>query len=332
MAEGAILALIVGVVFVNGWTDAPNAIACAVSTGAMKYRAAAWMAGVCNLLGLLASYLAGALVAETIFSLVDFGGNPRDALTALSAAMISIVLFAVAAWRAGIPTSESHALISAVTGAALALGAGTAGVNLPAWGKVLVGLAASLVLGYGGGWLLTRTLASPLAALKSKSLARTQVLAAGGMAFMHGAQDGQKFVAIFILADIFARGRYPAGPIALADHLPVVFLCGLTMALGTSVGGGRIVELVGYKMVRLQKPEGVCADLGGVLCLLLASAFGVPVSTTHTKTTAMMGAGAAAGAGRVSGKVVRDIVLTWAITFPVCGLLGWGITRLLLSI
>jgi len=112
----------------------------------------------------------------------------------------------------------------------------------------------------------------------------------------------------------------------------VVFLCGLTMALGTSVGGGRIVDLIGYKMVRLQKPEGVCADLGGVLCLLLASAFGVPVSTTHTKTTAMMGAGAAAGSGRVNGSVARDIVLTWLITFPVCGLLGWWVTRLLLRI
>ncbi|MCL2857712.1 MAG: inorganic phosphate transporter [Oscillospiraceae bacterium] len=227
------------------------------------------------------------------------------------------------------PTSESHALISAITGAALALGTGN--VNLAAWGKVLAGLAASLALGYGGAWLLTRTLYRPLAALKAQALARTQILAAGGMAFMHGAQDGQKFVAIFILADLFARGRYPAGPIALSDHLPVVFLCGLAMALGTSVGGGRIVNLVGYKMVRLQKTEGVCADLGGVLCLLLASAFGVPVSTTHTKTTAMMGAGAAAG-GQVSSKVVREIVFTWVITFPVCGLLGWALTRLLLSI
>jgi len=105
MTEGIVLALIVGVVFVNGWTDAPNAIACAVSTGAMKYRAAAWMAGVCNLLGLLASYFAGALVTETIFSLAGFGQNPSNALIALSAAMVSIVLFAVAAWRAGIPVS-----------------------------------------------------------------------------------------------------------------------------------------------------------------------------------------------------------------------------------
>ena len=329
MAEGMVLALIVGVVFVNGWTDAPNAIACAVSTGAMGYRAAAWMAGVCNLLGLLASCLVGAPVAETVLSLADFGGNPQSALIALSGGMAAIVLFAVAAWWFGIPTSESHALISALTGAAIALGGS---VSLPAWGKVLAGLAVSLLLGYGQGWLLVKVFGRALAGLRRSVLDRCQILSAGGMAFMHGAQDGQKFVAIFILADLFARGRYPSGPILPAEHLPVLLLCGLTMALGTSLGGGRIVRLVGFRMVRLEKPEGVCADLGGAACLLAASLFGVPASTTHTKTTAMMGAAAAMGRERVDHSVVGEVVLAWAVTFPVCGFLGWGLAQLALMV
>ena len=319
MAEGIVLALIVGVVFVNGWTDAPNAIACAVSTGAIRYRAAAWLAGVCNLFGLLTSYALGARVAGTMFSLVSFEGGPEASLTALGAAMTAIVLFAVVAWRFGIPTSESHALISALTGAALALG-GSA--NASAWGKVLAGLVISLALGFSLGWVLVRVFARPLSLLRGRVLGKFQVFAAGGMAFMHGAQDGQKFVAIFILAELFAQGRGAGGEISLAGHLPIVLLCGLTMALGTSVGGGRIVDLVGYRMVRLQKPEGALADLSGALCLLAASLLGVPMSTTHTKTTAMMGAAHAANSGHVDTSVVRGILLAWAVTFPVCGLLG----------
>ena len=142
MLEGLILALIVGVVFVNGWTDAPNAIACAVSTKAMDYRRAAWMAGICNLLGLLTVSATGAAVTDTIISLVDFGGDSRAALIALSAAMASIILFAVAAWRFGIPTSESHALIASLTGAAFALNKAP-GIDKTAWGKVLAGLLRS---------------------------------------------------------------------------------------------------------------------------------------------------------------------------------------------
>jgi len=331
MAEGFILALIIGVVFVNGWTDAPNAIACAVSTGAIKYRSAAWMAGLCNLLGLLSSYLTGALVTETIFSLASFDAGPQDSLLALGAAMASIVIFAVVAWRLGIPTSESHALISAITGAAIALGSG-ASIGLPAWTKVLAGLVISIVLGFGQGWLFTKLFGKALAALRGRTLDKFQIFAAGGMAFMHGAQDGQKFVAIFILAELFAKGQSSYGPISLADHLPVLFLCAFTMALGTSVGGGRIVDLVGYKMVRLEKPGGVCADLGGALCLLFASLWGIPMSTTHTKTTAMLGAGAAEGANRVDFSVVGGIILTWGITFPACGFLGWALTHLFLRL
>jgi len=126
-----------------------------------------------------------------------------------------------------------------------------------------------------------------------------------------------------------AKGEYHPGPVTLRRHVGVLLLCAFTMALGTSVGGGRIVELVGERMVRLRKREGLCADLGGALCLLLATLWGIPMSTSHTKTTAMMGAAAAAG-GRVDKEVVGEIMLTWLITFPVCTALGWLLTRFLL--
>ncbi|MGI6402779.1 MAG: inorganic phosphate transporter [Oscillospiraceae bacterium] len=330
MLEGLILALIVGVVFVNGWTDAPNAIACAVSTKAMDYRRAAWMAGICNLLGLLTVSATGAAVTDTIISLVDFGGDSRAALIALSAAMASIILFAVAAWRFGIPTSESHALIASLTGAAFALNKAP-GIDKTAWGKVLAGLLFSIACGYSLSWLSAKLLAAPLGRLKEQTLGRMQVLTAGGMAFMHGAQDGQKFVAVFVMAELLAKGQYHPGPVSLGRHVWVLLLCAFTMALGTSVGGGRIVELVGGRMVQLRKREGLCADLGGALCLLLATLWGIPMSTSHTKTTAMMGVASASG-GKVDKQVVGEIVLTWGITFPVCTLLGWMLTRWLLFI
>ena len=125
--------LTMAVILVNGWTDAPNAIATAISTRAMEPRPAILMAAVFNFLGILVMTAVNKTVAETIFNMVDFGDNSHEALVALCAAMVAIVLWAVAAWIFGIPTSESHALIAGLTGAAIAIHGGLAGVNGSEW-------------------------------------------------------------------------------------------------------------------------------------------------------------------------------------------------------
>ena len=148
--------LTLGVIFVNGWTDAPNAIATCITTRCMGVRSAIMMSAVFNFLGVFIMTQINSSVASTISNMVDFGGNTRDALIALCAALFSIVVYSVAASYFGIPTSESHSLIAGLTGAAIAIQNGIGGVNMDEWAKVLYGLVLSLVLGFGTGWVICK--------------------------------------------------------------------------------------------------------------------------------------------------------------------------------
>ena len=144
--------LTIAVILVNGWTDAPNAIATCVSTRSMHPRAAILMAAAFNFLGILVMTTINKTVAETIYNMVDFGGDSHEALVALCAAMVAIVVWATLAWVFGIPTSESHALIAGLSGAAIALHGGLAGINGSEWVKVIYGLVLSTALGFAMGW------------------------------------------------------------------------------------------------------------------------------------------------------------------------------------
>jgi len=324
--------LTLGVILVNGWTDAPNAIATCVSTRAMKPKAAILMAAVFNFLGVFAMTLLNAKVATTIFKMVDFGSNAKEATTALCAALVAIVVWATLAWKFGIPTSESHALIAGLTGAAIAMHNGLGGVNGGEWVKVLVGLVLSSILGFGlglGSAKLTELLFRRADRPKTSGFFRgAQICGGASMAFMHGAQDGQKFMGVFLLGIFIASGQ--TGVSTFSIPIWLMILCSAVMALGTSIGGYRIIKSVGMDMVKLQTYQGFAADLGAALCLLLASLTGIPVSTTHTKTTAIMGVGASKRLSAVNWGVVKEMVLTWILTFPGCGLLGYLVVKLFL--
>ena len=322
--------LTLGVVLVNGWTDAPNAIATCVSTKSMSPKAAILMAAVFNFLGVFVMTMINKSVAATIYKMVDFGGNSDEALIALCAALFAIVLWATAAWWFGIPTSESHALIAGLSGAAIALHGGFDGINGSEWIKVIYGLGLSTLLGFCFGWIAVKTIE-----LICKKIDRRKTLGffkggqvAGGaaMAFMHGAQDGQKFMGVFMLGIFLANGQ--AGVQEFEIPIWLMVLCSAVMALGTSIGGYRIIKAVGMDMVKLEKYQGFSADLAGAGCLLLASVTGIPVSTTHTKTVAIMGVGAARRLSNVNWGVVKEMVLTWILTFPGCGLIGFFMARL----
>ena len=325
--------LVMAVVFVNGWTDAPNAITNVVATSTLPYRKAVFLAAGGNLLGMLIMGMTTPSVAATVSAIVDFSAVPvRCALAVMCAAMLSIVLFAVCAWYFGIPTSESHALMAALYGAMAALGIEMNERAAASWLKVLLGLFMSLGMGFLFGYLLVKGLGSRLSRWSGRRLDRMQIIGAGAMAFMHGAQDGQKFVAVFAIAQMLLRGTYSTAPIRLTQHIPAMLLCALTMAVGTMAGGRRIVNMVGIKMVELKKHQGVCADIGSALCLLTASLTGVPMSTTHTKTTAIMGAGLGRQGGRVDFGVIKGMLFAWGITFPVCGILGYLLACWLLRV
>lgn len=318
--------LTLGVIFVNGWTDAPNAIATCVSTRSMGPRTAILMAAGCNFLGVLVMTLINASVAQTIYNMVDFRGNSHEASVALCAALFAIVLWAVAAWYFGIPTSESHALIAGLSGAAIALHGGLGGINGAEWVKVLYGLALSTFLGFAFGWAAAKLTALLCRGMDRRKTTRffrgAQIGGAAAMAFMHGAQDGQKFMGVFMLGVFLASGNGDAAQFTLP--LWLMILCSLVMAVGTSVGGYRIIKAVGMDMVKLEKYQGFAADLAASSCLLVSFfTGGIPVSTTHTKTTAIMGVGAAKRLSAVKWSVVKEMVLTWVLTFPGCGLIGF---------
>ncbi len=326
--------LILGVVLVNGWTDAPNAIATCVSTRAIETRKAIIMAAIFNFFGVLVMTMLNAKVAETIYKMVDFHGDATTALVALCAAMAAIVIWATAAWYFGIPTSESHALIAGISGAAVALQGDFSGINPEEWVKVLYGIVLSTLLGFVLGFVtakLTVVIFRNRNRLKSERFfSGAQVAGGAAMAFMHGAQDGQKFLAIFLLGTALAQGNAEITEFEVPIWLMV--LVSLVMGLGTSIGGYRIIKSVGMDMVKLKPYQGFAADLSATLCLLLSSLTGIPVSTTHTKTTAIMGVGASRRLSNVNWSVVKDLILTWVCTFPGCGLLGYLMAKLFLMI
>ena len=322
--------LTLGVIFVNGWTDAPNAIATCISTRCMRVRPAILLSAGFNFLGVLVMTRINASVASTISNMVDFGGNTHEALIALCAALFSIVVYSVTASWFGIPTSESHSLIAGLTGAAIAINNGLGGVNGAEWVKVLYGLVMSLLLGFGSGWLICKLLTRLCAGLdrrKANGFFRyAQIFGASAMSFMHGAQDGQKFIGVLFMGMAFCNGQTSVSGVVIPVWL--MLLCSTVMGLGTSVGGEKIIKSVGMDMVRLEKYQGFAADLSAAFCLLLSSLFGIPVSTTHTKTSAIMGVGAVKRLSAINYGVVKDMMLTWVFTFPGCGLISFAMAKL----
>ncbi len=326
--------LTLGVVLVNGWTDAPNAIATCVSTKSMSPKAAILMAAVFNFLGVLVMTFINKSVAATIYNMVDFGNSSGDALIALCAALFAIVTWATAAWWFGIPTSESHALIAGISGAAIALHGGLGGINGAEWIKVVYGLLLSTVLGFAMGWLSSRlitTICRNMDRRKTRGFFKGGQIAGGAaMAFMHGAQDGQKFMGVFMLGVALVQGN--AGATNFDIPVWLMVLCSAVMGIGTSIGGYRIIKAVGMDMVKLESYQGFAADMAGAGCLLISSVTGIPVSTTHTKTVAVMGVGAAKRISSVNWGVVKEMVLTWVLTFPGCGLIGFLMAKLFMWI
>ena len=326
--------LTLGVIFVNGWTDAPNAIATCIGTRCMNVRSAIMMSAVFNFLGVLIMTHINSSVASTISNMVDFGGNTHEALIALCAALFSIVVYSTGASFLGIPTSESHSLIAGLTGAAIAIHNGAEGVNMGEWVKVLYGLVASLLLGFAIGWGICRLLTIICAKMDRRRTNGVfkygQIFGAAAMSFMHGAQDGQKFIGVLFLGLAFSNGESSVHGMEIPVWL--MLLCSVVMALGTSVGGEKIIKSVGMDMVKLEKYQGFAADVSAAVCLLISSLFCIPVSTTHTKTSAIMGVGAVKRLSAINFGVVKDMVLTWVFTFPGCGLISFVMAKLFMAI
>lgn len=310
-----VLFLVLVAEFINGWNDAPNAIATVISTRVLRPTPALLMASILNILGAI---LTGTAVAATI------GSGIVDA-NAIGLPVIAAAVLAVAVWGAiasflGLPISISHGLVSGLAGAAL-VAAGSGVLLWSGWQKIIAGLGVSTILGFSLAFLLMTMLywilrkASP--GIVHSIFGKLQILSAAFMAFSHGSNDGQKFMGVFALALVLG-GVLPTFSVPLW----VIILCGVVMGLGTAVGGWRVIKTMGCKLTKLESVHGFAAETAAATAIQIASFMGIPLSTTHTISTAIMGVGATKRFSAVRWGVAGNIVTTWILTFPICGALG----------
>ena len=326
--------LISGVMFINGLADAPNSIATCVATRCLTPKRALIMAATLNFLGVLLMSFISTKVAETMFNIVNFGDNISYNLTALSSALLAIVVWSVFTWKMGIPSSQSHSLIAGISGAAIALRGNFSGIDLNEWKKVLIGLIVINLMAFIIGFATTKIIEIVCKHKDRRKTNRffknTQIIAAGIMSFMNGAQDGQKFIGILFLGVALSTGTIEQSSFVIPMWL--IIFCSVLIALGSAIGGVRIIKTVGTKVAKLEKYQGTATDISSAICLFISSTSGIPVSSTHTKSCAIMGVGASRRLSNVNWNVAKQMILTWFITFPGCGFLSFIVTKIVISV
>ena len=330
-------AALVALIIVNGMTDAPNAITCAVVTEALPLKKAATLAGLFNLIGCLLSVTVWGGVAYFTFSLTSFADytDSSAALVALTMGILSVVIWSFLAWYLGIPTSESHGMLASVGGAccAFAIRHGihlSDALNLKGWIGVAIGFLVSTIPPYVFSRFFSLVNSSrhrygdrgkPSNSNRRDALCRYgQITCAMLNAFLHGAQDGQKFIGIAMT--VIALSGLDGDFTITAVAVPVAVL----ISIGTLLGGKRIIEHTGKDLVTLNTAQGFCADLTSSFFLGVCLVAGLPVSTTHAKTCAIMGAGK-----NLNRSVCRQLVIAWIATLPICFCLGFALSYIALS-
>jgi PiT family inorganic phosphate transporter len=315
-----VVVLVLAVIFdyINGFHDTANAIATSVATRALRPSHAILMAAAFNFIGAFA----GTAVAKTI------GAGLVDEATTTQAVVIAALLGAIVwnliTWRLGIPSSSSHALIGGLLGATV-IAAGWGALNLAGiWNKVLVPLVTSPLIGFSGAlllivalfWIFRKSARRPLA----RRFRRLQVLSAGFMAFAHGSNDAQKTMGIITLA-LVSAGLIPGGP-NLVIPPQVIVISATAISLGTAAGGWRIMRTMGHRVVELEPITGFAAETTAATVIYTAAHFGMPVSTTHVISSAIMGVGTSKGSRSVRWGVARSILIAWVVTIPAAAAVG----------
>ncbi len=320
-----VVTLAMGFNYTNGFHDAANAIATSISTRALTPRVALGMAAVANLVGAFF----GAKVAATIGSGIIETPTGPDGLWLVAAALVGATGWNLITWWFGLPSSSSHALIGGLGGAAIVAGVGVQWGVI--WTKVVIPMVVSPVLGIIIGYLVMTAIfwifrnSNPGRVTRGFRVA--QVASAAAMAFGHGLQDAAKTAGVVVLA-LNIAGHHSG------DSIPiwVLLLSAIVISLGTYAGGWRIMRTLGRRIIDLTPPQGFAAETTAASILYVAGlAFGAPISTTHTITSAIMGAGATKRISAVRWSVAGNIVGAWFLTFPGAGLVAvatWYVTAL----
>jgi PiT family inorganic phosphate transporter len=307
--------------YTNGFHDAANIVATIIASRAMTPIQAVMIVGTFEFLGPL---LGGTAVANTIGKFVTLGDVAAVlSLAILMSGLVGAIVWNLATWYFGIPSSSSHALVGGLIGAVVV----SAGVDNVVWGfsqlmhgqltgivKVLAALILSPIIGFWAGFLVLRLLRTALYAASPKAntgLRWAQFVTAAGLAFSHGANDAQKSMGMLTLALLL-------GGFIDKFEVPfwVVLACATAITLGILSGGWRIVRTLGFAIYRVRPMHALSSQLTSAIIILTASAVGAPVSTTHVVATSIMGIGAAERPNAVRWKKAKDIGITWLITIP----------------
>lgn len=318
-----IVILALGFDFINGFHDTANAIATSVSTRALKPRVAIILAAVMNLVGAL--LYTG--VAKTIGGKVTDPFKLEHGLTVVIATLIAAIIWNLVTWWRGIPSSSSHALIGALAGAAVT-SEGWKGINVGGFSTIVIGLTLSpiiaFILGYIIMFLLKHLFARTSPHQVNKGFRTGQILTAALQSFTHGTNDAQKAMGIITLALVSAGWQ---------DHLEVPLWvkisAALSMALGTSVGGWKIIKTMGTKIFKIEPINGFSADASSAAVIFTATLTHLPVSTTHAITSSILGVGAAKRFSSVRWDMAGRIIMTWIITIPISALIAAAVYALL---
>lgn len=338
-----------GVIFVNGWTDGPNSIATLVTTRSMGPKKAVIMCAILNALGVLTigafskyiSTLVGGDVSQTIANLVSWGNASIDQiLCAISCGLLAIIVVSMTCTYFGFPSSQSNCLVGGITGAGFALMVlghkGSIGIN--PWVKVLIGFVGSLLLGFLLGYLFTLLIQRIFKKVSKGASTRFfnvgQIVTSGLMSFMHGVQDGAKFLGISILIGAIlstsSGGVYTETLSALSGTWWLYVPVAIFITLGTFMGGYNIIKTMGKGMANLKKYQAFATDIASSVALLLATFFGLPVSTGTVKSTSIMGGGAARSFRRVKWPTAGKMVMWGALVFPLSMIAGFLLVLILI--
>ncbi|MGQ9545821.1 MAG: anion permease [Dehalococcoidia bacterium] len=334
MPELALLVLVIaaaiGFGVVNGFNDAANAVAASIGSRALSPRNGIILAAFCNFAGAITGLEVAKTIGKGILDPEIVKSLPViTAFLIVFGALATVIIWGTIATRMGLPVSITH---SFVTGLAAA-GTAVVGWKVVIWG-VLGRIGASVViaptLGLLGGfvfmvillWLFRRSAPYRMRVVFS----RLQWLTTAFLAYSHGKNDGQMPIGVITMALVIHSGR-----LDIWDSIPpwVIIVSALAISLGTGFGGWRVIKTVGMKITSMQPIHGFATDATAATVIELASHFGIPVSTTHCATAAVMGVGATRRLSAVRWAVTRNIVLAWLLTFPICGALGWIIASLL---
>ncbi|MDP4121030.1 MAG: inorganic phosphate transporter [Bacillota bacterium] len=319
--------------FINGFHDTANSIATTVSTRVLSPKAAIAMAAILNFVGAYVSttFFGSGSVAGTISKGLVSGTVEQHVITS---ALVAAIIWGLFTWKRGLPSSSSHALIGGLLGAAIVDAMSTNSIQ---WNgvldKVIIPLIASPIIGLLAGFLVMNLLFEILRGLSqymvNRWFSKLQIVSSAFMAFSHGSNDAQKTMGIITMSLLTLNathpGELPQWMLPSASHaIPfwVIILCAVVMALGTSLGGWRIIKTMGVNMIKLNPIGGFAAETSAAIVIETASLLGAPVSTTHVISAAIMGVGSAKRLSAVRWSVARNIVISWVFTIPVAVILG----------